>query len=189
MPSATRLDSAASFQRVLERSLSNGWQQHQPGDHHRQPDPGSRARDAPGSGTVGLQLRIACNARRKNDATGQWEEKPNYFGVTVWGAAGRELPPVPEEGPPVAIDGRLRWREWTTRRDRSAKRSISSLIPCSSSAGATTPAEREWVLQQRPRDGERRSDRHRRFRDRASGCRSRRRRHSVLRQRARSEHQ
>ncbi len=34
------------------------------------------------------KLRIACNTRRKNNATGQWEEKPNFFDVTVFGARG-----------------------------------------------------------------------------------------------------
>ena len=37
------------------------------------------------SGTNVCSLRIACNGRRKNNQTGQWEDQPNYFDVSVWG--------------------------------------------------------------------------------------------------------
>ena len=40
------------------------------------------------SGMSVCNLRIACNTRRKNQSTGEWEDKPNYFNVTVWGAQG-----------------------------------------------------------------------------------------------------
>ena len=38
------------------------------------------------SGTAVARLRLAVNTRRRNGSTGEWEEKPNYFDVTVWGA-------------------------------------------------------------------------------------------------------
>ena len=57
-------------------------------------------------------LRIACNTRRKNNATGDWEDKPNYFDVTVWGAQGENCARFLAKGRPVALDGRLEWREW-----------------------------------------------------------------------------
>jgi single-strand DNA-binding protein len=65
------------------------------------------------SGTSVCSLRIACNGRRKNNQTGQWEEQPNYFDVTVWGQQGENCNRYLSKGRPVAIDGRLRWREWT----------------------------------------------------------------------------
>src|ERR1700737_1152911 len=43
------------------------------------------------SGTSVCQMRIACNTRRKNASTGEWEDKPNYFNVTVWGAQGENV--------------------------------------------------------------------------------------------------
>jgi single-strand DNA-binding protein len=67
----------------------------------------------PNSGTSVCSLRIACNTRRKNGSTGEWEEHPNYFDVTVWGAQGDNCAKFLSKGRPVAIDGRLRWREWT----------------------------------------------------------------------------
>jgi single-strand DNA-binding protein len=63
------------------------------------------------SGTPVCSMRIACNTRRK-DASGQWVDKPNYFDVTVWGAQGENCAQYLQKGRPVAIDGRLEWREW-----------------------------------------------------------------------------
>jgi single-strand DNA-binding protein len=63
------------------------------------------------SGTSVCSLRIACNTRRK-DSSGNWVDKPNYFDVTVWGAQGENCAQYLAKGRPVAIDGRLEWREW-----------------------------------------------------------------------------
>ncbi len=68
----------------------------------------------PASGTAVCSLRVACNGRRKNNDTNQWEDQPNYFDVTVWGAQGENCARFLSKGRPVAVDGRLRWREWTT---------------------------------------------------------------------------
>ena len=85
-------------------------------------------------------LRVACNTRRKDQSTGDWVDKPNYFDVTVWGAQGENCARYLAKGRPVAIDGRLEWREWRTRTATSARRSRSSPTPSSSSAAATTVA-------------------------------------------------
>jgi single-strand DNA-binding protein len=63
------------------------------------------------SGTSVCSLRVACNTRRR-DASGEWVDKPNYFDVTVWGAQGENCATYLQKGRPVAIDGRLEWREW-----------------------------------------------------------------------------
>jgi single-strand DNA-binding protein len=64
------------------------------------------------SGMSVCSLRVACNTRRKNNSTGEWEDKPNYFDVTVWGAQGENCARFLAKGRPVALDGRLEWREW-----------------------------------------------------------------------------
>src|SRR5256885_14433844 len=64
------------------------------------------------SGTSVCSLRIASNTRRK-DGAGEWVDKPNYFSVTVWGAEGANCARFLAKGRPVAIDGRLEWRDWT----------------------------------------------------------------------------
>jgi single-strand DNA-binding protein len=66
------------------------------------------------SGTAVCGLRIACNTRRK-DGSGNWVDKPNYFDVTVWGAQGENCAQYLSKGRPVAIDGRLEWREFTDK--------------------------------------------------------------------------
>jgi single-strand DNA-binding protein len=67
------------------------------------------------SGTSVCSLRVACNTRRKDSSTGEWTDKPNYFDVTVWGAQGENCARYLSKGRPVAIDGRLEWREWETQ--------------------------------------------------------------------------
>jgi single-strand DNA-binding protein len=63
------------------------------------------------SGMSVCSLRIACNTRRKGQ-NGEWEDKPNYFDVTVWGAQGENCAKFLAKGRPIAVDGRLEWREW-----------------------------------------------------------------------------
>jgi single-strand DNA-binding protein len=67
------------------------------------------------SGTSVCELRIACNTRRKDTATGDWADKPNFFNIKVWGAQGENVAKYLTKGRPVAIDGRLEWREWETQ--------------------------------------------------------------------------
>ena len=64
------------------------------------------------SGSSVCKLRIASNTRRKDGASGEWVDKPNFFDVTVWGAQGENCARYLAKGRPVAIDGRLEWREW-----------------------------------------------------------------------------
>jgi single-strand DNA-binding protein len=78
------------------------------------------------SGMSVCNLRIACNTRRKNQSTGEWEDKPNYFNVTVWGAQGENSARYLSKGRPVAIDGRLEWREWEAQ--DGSKRQATDII-------------------------------------------------------------
>src|SRR5947208_6163403 len=78
------------------------------------------------SGTSVCSLRIACNTRRK-DSSGEWIDKPNYFDVTVWGAQGENCATYLSKGRPVAVDGRLEWREWEAS-DGGGKRQAVEII-------------------------------------------------------------
>src|SRR5215217_4197006 len=40
------------------------------------------------SGMSVCSLRVASNTRRKDQSTGEWVDKANYFSITVWGAQG-----------------------------------------------------------------------------------------------------
>jgi len=66
------------------------------------------------SGTSVCKMRIAVNSRRK-DQSGEWVDKPNYFDVTVWGAQGENCSTYLSKGRPVAVQGRLEWREWEAK--------------------------------------------------------------------------
>ena len=80
-----------------------------------------------GSGTAVCELRVAVNSRRKDGATGEWVDKPNYFNVTVWGAQGENCAAYLSKGRPVAIEGRLDWREWEAK-DGGGKRQAVQIV-------------------------------------------------------------
>lgn len=66
------------------------------------------------SGTSVCSLRIAVNDRVKDQATGEWTDKANYFDVDVFGGQGERCAQWLSRGRQVAVEGRLRWREWET---------------------------------------------------------------------------
>jgi single-strand DNA-binding protein len=63
-------------------------------------------------GTSVCRLRVACNSRWRSSETGEWEDKPNFFDVSVFGGTAEACARFLEKGRPVAIDGRLDWHEW-----------------------------------------------------------------------------
>jgi single-strand DNA-binding protein len=79
-----------------------------------------------GSDTSVCSLRIASNGRRRNAESGQWEDQPNFFDVTVWGPQGENCKRYLRKGRQVAIDGRLRFREWST--NEGQKRNAVDII-------------------------------------------------------------
>lgn len=84
---------------------------------------------ATGAGTPVCRLRVACNTRRKN-SDGMWEDKPNFFDVTVWGAHGEACARHLAKGRPIAVDGRLEWQEWVdqTGARRQAVHIVASVV-------------------------------------------------------------
>jgi single-strand DNA-binding protein len=78
------------------------------GNLTKDPDLGS----IPATGTSVCTLRVAVNGRRRN-SNGEWEDAPNFFDVTVWGHQAENCGQYLKKGRGVAVDGRLRWREWT----------------------------------------------------------------------------
>lgn len=69
---------------------------------------------ATASGMSILKMGIAVNDRRKNQQTGEWEDAPNFFDVTVFGQRGESLSRFLSKGSKVAIEGKLRWSQWET---------------------------------------------------------------------------
>ena len=79
---------------------------------------------ATGGGLSICSLRIAVNSRRKDGATGNWVEEPNYFDITVFGAQGENCARFLSRGRPIAVDGRLRWREWTNEQTGEKRQAV-----------------------------------------------------------------
>jgi single-strand DNA-binding protein len=63
------------------------------------------------SGRSVCSLRVACNSSRI-DADGERIERPNYFDVSVFGAAAESVARYLGKGSRIGVDGRLEWREW-----------------------------------------------------------------------------
>ena len=60
-------------------------------------------------------LRIAVNDQVKDQASGEWVEKANYFTVDVFGRQAETCAQYLTRGRQVAVSGRLRWRQWETQ--------------------------------------------------------------------------
>jgi single-strand DNA-binding protein len=86
---------------------------------------GNLTRDPETSTTPGglaiCKLGIAVNGRRKTKE-GNWEEKPNFFRVTVFGKQAENCGAYLKKGRAVGIDGRLEWSQW--ERDGQKRESV-----------------------------------------------------------------
>ena len=80
-------------------------------------------RSTPGGLNI-CSLRLAVNSRRKDGQSGQWIDEPNYFDITVFGAQGENCSRFLSKGRPVAIDGRLKWREWTDQNSGQKRQAV-----------------------------------------------------------------
>jgi len=77
-----------------------------------------------GGGLNICSLRLAVNTRRKDGQSGNWIDEPNYFDVTVFGAQGENCARFLTKGRPVALDGRLKWREWTDNNTQQKRQAV-----------------------------------------------------------------
>ena len=77
------------------------------------------------SGMSILSFTVAVNDRRK-DNNGEWKDFPNYIDCTVFGARAESLSRILVKGMKVAIEGKLRWSQWTD--NSGSKRSKLDVI-------------------------------------------------------------
>jgi single-strand DNA-binding protein len=77
------------------------------------------------SGRSVCSLRIACNGV-KRDEEGEYQERPNFFDVSVFGGQADTVHRYMRKGARVGVDGRLEWREWET--EEQQKRQAVSII-------------------------------------------------------------
>jgi single-strand DNA-binding protein len=70
-------------------------------------------RSTPGGMAV-LKMGVAVNDRAKNQQTGEWEDRPNFIDVVMFGARAESVSRFLSKGSKVAIEGKLRWSSWET---------------------------------------------------------------------------
>lgn len=69
------------------------------------------------SGTKVANLRIAVNGRRRT-AAGEYVDTVDYFDIAVFGAQAEACASYLAKGRPIAVQGRLDWRETTKDDER-----------------------------------------------------------------------
>jgi single-strand DNA-binding protein len=74
--------------------------------------------------TTVCDLGVAVNERVKKD--GEWEDRPSFFDVTVWGKTAENCAKYLTKGSPVTVQGRIRQERWEN--DSGDKRSKVKVI-------------------------------------------------------------
>ncbi len=77
-------------------------------------------------GMAVLGFGVAVNDRRKNGATGEWEDYPNFVDCTVFGKRAESLSGILAKGLKVCVAGKLRYSSWEAQ--DGAKRSKLEVI-------------------------------------------------------------
>lgn len=111
----------------------------------------AEVRHTQGGQTI-INIRLAVSTRAKLD-DGSWGDRSNYFDVTHFTKA-EGLAQYLAKGKPIAVKGRLQWREWTTQegaKRQSVEVVAEEVILLSSGEGgqqqqrAAAPAPRQQV--------------------------------------------
>lgn len=89
------------------------------------------------SGTPVLSMGVAVNERVKRGD--QWEDRPSFVDVTVWGARAEALAKFLRKGLRVAVSGRLRQDRW---QDRQTGENRSRLGIVADEVDVMTPRDR-----------------------------------------------
>ena len=66
-------------------------------------------------GTPILAMGVAVNDRAKNPQTGEWEDRPNFVDLTMFGTRAEKVAPYLQKGSKVAVEGKLRWSQWQAK--------------------------------------------------------------------------
>lgn len=75
------------------------------------------------SGVTVLEFGVAVNERRKN-ASGEWEDHPNYIDCAMFGSRAEKIGGYLTKGKKVAIQGKLHYSSW---QDQSSGKKRSKL--------------------------------------------------------------
>lgn len=106
------------------------------------------------SGMAVVTLRVAVNGRRKDQESGQWVDKPNFFDVKVLGEYGEMIASHLYKGSPVAVDGRLDWYEYETQNGDKRQgvqivaKTVQPIVSSGGGGGAERAAQQASVTNQ-----------------------------------------
>ena len=72
-----------------------------------------------------LNAGITVNERYKSQQTGEWEDRPNFFDLTVLGKRAESLSRILRKGMKVSVEGRLRYESWEKDGQKRSKVSVT----------------------------------------------------------------
>lgn len=73
------------------------------------------------NGTSVLSFGVAVNDRRRDPSTGEWGDYANYIDCVMFGNRAEGVSRILSKGMKVAIEGKLRWRQWETDGQKRSK--------------------------------------------------------------------
>lgn len=79
------------------------------------------------TGTVVMNFTIAVNDREKNMSTGEWEDVPSFYDVTMFGNRAEALSRFLSKGSKVAVRGHLKQRRWEAK-DGSKRSKVEIIV-------------------------------------------------------------
>ncbi len=95
------------------------------------------------SGAFVLGFGVAVNDRRKNNQTGQWEDRPVFVDCTMFGTRAEKIAPYLVKGTKVSVEGRLRYSSWEDKGSGQKRSKLDVAVD-----------EIEFMSSNRPRQGE-----------------------------------
>lgn len=90
-----------------------------------------------------LTFSVAVNERRKNQQSGEWEDRPNFIDCTMLGKRAESVAKHISKGSKVAVDGKLRWSQWEKNGEKRSK--IEVIVDEIEFMAAQKPVQEEYT--------------------------------------------
>ena len=99
-----------------------------------------------------LGFGVAVNDRRKNQQTGEWEDRPNFVDCVMFGKRAASVSRFISKGSKVAVSGRLRYSSWETQdgSKRSKLEVVADEIEFMSQGNQQQPQHQRQTAMQMP---------------------------------------
>lgn len=97
-------------------------------------------------GSAVLSFTVAANDRKKNPATGQWEDVPNFIDCIVFGNYASAIAAYITKGAKVAVSGKLRYSSWERDGHKRSKIEVVADEVVTLSGGKRVPYEKPQII-------------------------------------------